>query len=75
MAYFADVIPGQSASVVACFNLCRNVAAALAAAVSLTYVPENLFIEVYFFAYQLTAPAISELLGFLDFLSLTLLRN
>ncbi|KAL5636652.1 hypothetical protein ACGC1H_000568 [Rhizoctonia solani] len=35
MAYFADVIPGQSASVVACFNLCRNVAAALSAAVSL----------------------------------------
>jgi hypothetical protein len=35
MAYFADVVPGQSASVVACFNLCRNVAAALSAAVSL----------------------------------------
>ncbi|KAL5636653.1 hypothetical protein ACGC1H_000568 [Rhizoctonia solani] len=34
MAYFADVIPGQSASVVACFNLCRNVAAALSAALA-----------------------------------------
>ncbi|KAG9125677.1 hypothetical protein FRC07_006647 [Ceratobasidium sp. 392] len=32
MTYFADVIPGQSASVVACFNLLRNVAAALSAA-------------------------------------------
>lgn len=34
MTYFADVIPGQSASVVACFNLCRNVAAALSAALA-----------------------------------------
>ncbi|QRV72830.1 major facilitator superfamily transporter [Ceratobasidium sp. AG-Ba] len=34
MAYFADVIPGQSASVVACFNLLRNVAAALSAALA-----------------------------------------
>ncbi|CAE6505797.1 unnamed protein product [Rhizoctonia solani] len=34
MAYFADVIPGQSASVVACFNLCRNIAAALSAALA-----------------------------------------
>ncbi|KEP50105.1 putative MFS multidrug resistance transporter [Rhizoctonia solani 123E] len=34
IAYFADVIPGQSASVVACFNLCRNVAAALSAALA-----------------------------------------
>ncbi|KAG9105039.1 hypothetical protein FRC06_000012 [Ceratobasidium sp. 370] len=34
MAYFTDVIPGQSASVVACFNLLRNVAAALSAALA-----------------------------------------
>ncbi|KAG8749074.1 hypothetical protein FRC12_013579, partial [Ceratobasidium sp. 428] len=34
MTYFADVIPGQSASVVACFNLLRNVAAALSAALA-----------------------------------------
>lgn len=46
MAYFADVVPGQSASVVACFNLCRNVAAALAAAVSLM-TPTHVLILIY----------------------------
>lgn len=46
MTYFADVIPGQSASVVACFNLCRNVAAALSAAVSLVHPLEVLLLTL-----------------------------